>query len=86
MNIDERIAREAKYILKNKSTVRATAKVFGISKSTVHNDLKNKLAGINRALFEKVNKLLHFNASVRHLRGGQSTKNKYMQIKSKLRT
>ena len=79
--ISGRIIEEAKFILKNKSTVRKTACFFGVSKSTVHNDLSKKLPKINKNLYQKVNKLLNFNIKVRHLRGGESTKQKYLTIR-----
>ena len=76
-NIEERACQLASYIIENKTTVRATAKKFGISKSTVHKDLTERLFYANRALFEEVRKLLEFNKSQRHIRGGLATKMKY---------
>lgn len=77
--IVERILTIADYTIANQSTVRATAKEFGISKSTVHKDLRDRLPEINPALSKKVNAVLDFNKSERHLRGGLATKRKYMK-------
>ena len=80
-NIETRVLEEADYILKEKLTVRAVAKIFNISKSTVHYDLSYRLKNINKTLFNKVDKLLKFNLSVRHIRGGQATKLRYKNVK-----
>ncbi len=71
----------AYYILKNNTTIRATAKVFGLPKSTVHHDLSFKLKYINYPLYLKVKKLLDQNFSVKHIHGGESTKQKYLALK-----
>lgn len=80
-DIEERIVFEANYILENSSTIRKTAEKFGLSKSTVHKDLSQKLFYVNEALYLKVKKLLSYNLENRHLRGGIATKNKYMNLK-----
>ena len=66
------------YIIENKSTVRAAAKKFGISKSTVHKDVSVKLKKVNPGLYQKVKEILEINKSERHIRGGQATKLKYL--------
>lgn len=66
-----------KYILKTGKTVRQTAVVYGISKSTVHNDVSKKLPLIDPRLFEKVDRILQKNFKEKHLRGGEATKNKW---------
>lgn len=76
--IEERILSIAQYTIDNNSTVRSTAKKFGISKSTVHKDLRERLPQINMALSREVNKILDINKSERHIRGGLATKRKYM--------
>ncbi|MEA4895025.1 MAG: sporulation transcriptional regulator SpoIIID [Oscillospiraceae bacterium] len=76
-NIDERACELANYIIENKSTVRATAKKFGVSKSTVHKDLTERLYYANRALYGEVKDLLEYNKSQRHIRGGIATRKKY---------
>lgn len=80
--IEERILSIADYTVSHNSTVRETAKKFGISKSTVHKDLRERLPQINAGLSEAVNKILDFNKSERHIRGGLATKHKY-QLKTK---
>ena len=76
-NIEERACELATYILENKSTVRATAKKFAISKSTVHKDLTERLFYANRPLYNEVKELLEYNKSQRHIRGGIATRKKY---------
>jgi len=75
--IEKRIIEEAIYMINNKSTVRCTASKFGISKSTIHNDLVNKLNTISIVLFNKVKDILELNKKERAYRGGQATKAKY---------
>lgn len=79
--LEERAIKLAEYITKNKATVRRAAKEFGISKSTVHKDVSERLKGINTLLYKEVKKILDFNKSERHIRGGFATKNKYSQEK-----
>ena len=79
MNIENRVLLVANYILQTKSTVRRAAKVFGVSKSTIHYDVSYRLKKINYALYLKINKILTENFNEKHIRGGQSTKNKYKQ-------
>ncbi len=67
----------ALYLIENQSTVRDTANRFGISKSTVHKDVREKLPKVNPELFQEVDTLLQKNKSERHLRGGEATKRKY---------
>ncbi len=66
-----------KYIVKNMATVRATAKKFGISKSTVHKDVSVRLKKLDFELYEKVHSILEINKKERHIRGGIATKKKY---------
>ena len=68
------------YIVENNATVRATAKRFGISKSTVHHDITTKLAYANRQLFDEVKQVLDTNKQERHIRGGAATKKKYEEL------
>ena len=76
-NIDERAVQLANYIIENKTTVRATAQKFGVSKSTVHKDLTDRLFYADRLLFYQVKELLEFNKSQRHIRGGIATRRKF---------
>lgn len=71
------------YIIEKRSTVRAAAKVFGISKSTVHKDITEKLPHINAALYNEVKKVLETNKKERHIRGGMATKHKYELMQKK---
>jgi len=76
-NIEERACELAVYIIENKSTVRAAAKQFGVSKSTVHKDLTERLRTVNPALYRQVRELLDINKAERHIRGGMATRRKY---------
>ena len=71
------------YIVENNATVRAAAKKFGISKSTVHQDITTKLEQVNRQLHDEVKAVLDKNKQERHLRGGQATKKKYAEMSKK---
>lgn len=68
------------YIIENGATVRQAAKRFGISKSTVHKDVTERLEQVNPALAGKARKVLDVNKSERHIRGGMATKEKYQHI------
>lgn len=76
-SIEERAIQLAQYIIDSKDTVRGAAKKFGISKSTVHKDIANRLLRINRALAEEVRIVLDENKAERHIRGGMATREKY---------
>ena len=76
--IEERAIGVANYIIENNATVRQTAKQFGISKSTVHKDVTERLAQVNPALAAEARKVLDVNKSERHIRGGMATKEKYL--------
>lgn len=76
-NIEQRASSLAVYIIENRATVRAAAKKFGVSKSTVHNDLTKRLKEYNRPLYLEVKKILAINKAERHLRGGMATRRKY---------
>jgi len=81
-SIEERCTELAEYIIENKSTVRRTAQRFGISKSTVHKDITEKLEKLNPSLYKDVKQVLELNKAERHLRGGEATKLKYKLQKS----
>lgn len=81
-DVDKRCIMLGEYICDTKSTVRQTAKEFGISKSTVHIDVTKRLSLISPALAGKVNEVLQENKAVRHIRGGNATKEKYQKIKN----
>ena len=77
--IEERAVEIANYIIDNNAPVRQTAKQCGISKSTVHKDVTERLNQINPALANNARKVLDLNKSERHIRGGLATKEKYLQ-------
>ena len=79
---DDRCEILAKYIISSGDTVRGTAAYFGISKSTVHKDVSRRLKGINPSLFASVSEILAKNKAERHLRGGDATKQMYLNRKS----
>lgn len=78
----ERCVILGEYIIENKATVRSAAKQFGISKSTVHQDVTVRLSKINPALYKKVRSVLEKNKEERHIRGGMATKLKYSKAAS----
>ena len=78
--IEQRVLEIANYCLNNNATVRESAKRFGISKSTVHKDITERLPELNHELYEEVKKVLETNKAERHLRGGDATKQKYAHM------
>ena len=76
-NIEERACDLAVYIIENRATVRSAATQFGISKSTVHKDLTERLPRLDPALYKQVRQLLDINKAERHIRGGMATRRKY---------
>ena len=74
----ERCELLAAYLIENKTTVRQTAHVFGVSKSTVHKDITSRLRYVNKQLYAKVKDILEQNKQERHLRGGEATRQKYL--------
>ena len=76
-DLEKRAQELAVYIIEGRTTVRAAAKRFGISKSTVHKDLSERLALCNRSLYQQVRRILEINKAERHIRGGIATKQKY---------
>ena len=82
VSIDDRAIDLAHYIIDSKDTVRGTAKKFGISKSTVHKDVSERLKKINPILAQEVRLILDENKAERHIRGGMATKLKYSNLKN----
>ena len=78
---EERAVLLARYLIANGATVRAAARQFGISKSTVHKDLTQRLPALNRSLYLQVKQVLEKNREERHIRGGQATREKYLRQK-----
>ena len=81
ISIEERAVKLAHYIIETKETVRSTARTFGVSKSTVHKDVSERLLKINPTLAKEVRAVLDENKSERHIRGGMATKLKYSNHK-----
>ena len=77
--IDERAYELAVYMIETGSTVRCAAEKFGISKSTVHKDIQNRLPRYNQLLYQQVRKVLDTNKQERHIRGGMATKRKFQR-------
>jgi putative DeoR family transcriptional regulator (stage III sporulation protein D) len=77
--VENRILQEAQYIVDNMTTVRDASKKFGVSKSTIHKDITQRLLDINSGLAEEVAIVMDLNAEVKHIRGGLSTQRKYRE-------
>ncbi len=77
--LNNRAVNMAEIMIKDKLTVRQVAQIVGVSKSTVHKDLKERLRIVNNLLYEQVLELLEYNKNIRHIRGGESTKLKYIK-------
>lgn len=75
--VEQRAVELAEYIIENRATVRTAAKKFGISKSTVHIDVSQRLKKVNPELYNSVRKILDTNKAERHIRGGMATKQKF---------
>ena len=76
-DMEQRARELAEWIVENRATVRAAAARFGVSKSTVHKDMTERLYAVDRLLYEKVRLVLEQNKAERHLRGGDATRRKY---------
>lgn len=82
-NMEKRACDLAVYIIDNNATIRAAAKQFGVSKSTVHKDISERLDRCNHGLYLQVKQVLEVNKAERHIRGGIATRNKYQRAKAK---
>ena len=82
LNVDKRCIELGEYIIQHKATVRQTAEVFGVSKSTVHIDVTKRLRRLSPALAAEVDAVLQENKAERHIRGGIATKEKYLRMKN----
>lgn len=78
--IRRRVLDISSYIFESKATVRQAAVVFGVSKSTVHKDMTERLPGINKKMAIQIKDILEFNKAERHLRGGEATRKKYQEM------
>ena len=76
--VEQRAVELAEYIIENQTTVRAAAKKFGVSKSTVHMDVAERLKKLNPSLYNEVREVLDINKAERHIRGGLATKQKFL--------
>ena len=83
--VEERAVELAEYIVENKTTVRAAAKQFGVSKSTVHMDVARRLRSLNPQLYSEVREILDINKAQRHIRGGLATREKYKSMKEEIK-
>lgn len=81
VEIENRAKEEAQYIIENNATIRQTAKKFGVSKSTVHKDISERLWKYSPILAKEVNKILAKNKAERAIRGGEATRRKYLLLK-----
>ena len=81
ISIEERACKLAHYIIDSKDTVRGAAKKYGVSKSTVHKDLHERLFDIDKNLFKKVDKIMQEHLEIRHINGGNATKMKYEKLR-----
>ena len=77
----KRIVKEAEYTLKTQATVRKTAEVFHLGKSTVHKDLTERLYSLDKEVYRAVKKVLKINLEERHIRGGNATRRKFLRLK-----
>ncbi len=78
-DVEQRAVELAEYIIENKTTVRAAAKKFGVSKSTVFVDVSERLKKLNPSLYNDVRKILDVNKAERHIRGGMATRQKFLK-------
>ena len=78
-NIIDRVIKEGLYMLDTGKTVREMAAYFGISKSTIHKDLRERLLEIDVDMYKKVSKILQYHMDIRHIRGGESTRRKFLE-------
>ena len=76
--INDRVIKEANYIIKTGYTIRELASIFNVSKSTVHKDLHERLLDIDINKYKKVEQILNYHTNIRHIRGGESTRQKYL--------
>ena len=79
-NIVKRVIEEANYIIETEKTVRELASIFKVSKSTVHKDLHERLLEIDEKKYMEVDNILKYHIDIRHIRGGESTKRKYLSL------
>ncbi len=76
--IKSRVIEEANYIITTKKTIRELVSIYNVSKSTIHKDLHERLKEINIELYNKVNKIMQYHTEIKHIRGGNATRIKYL--------
>lgn len=81
-DILKRVLDEASYIMNTEQTIREIAKIYNVSKSTVHKDLNERLLQIDKNLYDSVDKILKYHLDIRHIRGGESTRRKYLDLRN----
>lgn len=79
--ISDRVINEANYIVTTNKTIREVANIFGVSKSTVHNDIRKRLFIVDKNLYDKVSSILKYHIDIKHIRGGDATKRKFLEVK-----
>ena len=79
-DIVKRVINEASYMVETGKTLREIAKIYNVSKSTVHKDLKDRLKNIDNSLYTETQKILKYHTDIRHIKGGESTKKKYLNL------
>ena len=79
--IYDRVINESKYIIATNKTIREVASVFLVSKSTVHKDMRERLFEIDKKLYDEVSSILEYHVDIKHIRGGESTKRKFLEKK-----
>lgn len=82
--IISRVIKEANYIIDTNKTIREVSIIFGVSKSTVHKDMREKLLLLDSTLYQKVSNVLEYHTYIKHIRGGQATKDKFLDKKGNL--
>ncbi len=82
-DINVRVIKVADYIIETNKTIREIAKIFKVSKSTVHKDLHERLLIIDKIKFKQVDNILKYHISIRHIKGGETTKKKYLNLHKK---
>ena len=80
--ITNRVLEESILIINGKKTVREVAKILGVSKSTVHKDMQDRLKELDIDVYKRVNKIFKYHIEIRHINGGEATKQKYLKLKS----
>lgn len=80
--IIKRVLDESNYIVETRNTIREASNVFGVSKSTVHKDITERLLEIDSVLYNKVSSILKYHIEIKHIRGGEATKRKFLEKKA----